>query len=318
MSATAAFSLGINTCFAVKRWPHPEEWAEVVRDELGLDLVQHSLDLVDLSAPDVQVETQALRLRDAAARAGLTIHSTFTGLAAYSANLLLDPDADARERAERWYERVISFSAAAGARHAGGHVGCLSVADHADRARAADRWSALRGSLDRLSSAARRAGLESFLVENMACAREPSRMDQLRDLLTDGDEQRAPISLCLDVGHQCVPGTGAAERDPYAWLARLGSRAPVVHLQQTDAESDRHGPFTVAGNASGRIEAQQVLEALTEGGVTDIALILEVIHPFEADEQRVLAELVESVAYWRDAIEAFASPPPDAVGERVR
>ena len=44
------FELGINTCFAVKRWPQPERWARLVRDELRLDLVQHSLDLVDLDA----------------------------------------------------------------------------------------------------------------------------------------------------------------------------------------------------------------------------------------------------------------------------
>ena len=42
--------LGINTCFAVKRWPRPEDWAPVVRDRLGLELVQHSLDL-DESPP---------------------------------------------------------------------------------------------------------------------------------------------------------------------------------------------------------------------------------------------------------------------------
>ena len=38
--------LGINTCFAVKRWPRPEDWVPVVRDRLGLRLVQHSFDLV--------------------------------------------------------------------------------------------------------------------------------------------------------------------------------------------------------------------------------------------------------------------------------
>ena len=45
-----SYQLGINTCFAVKRWPQPERWARLVRDELRLDLVQHSLDLVDLDA----------------------------------------------------------------------------------------------------------------------------------------------------------------------------------------------------------------------------------------------------------------------------
>ena len=30
--------LGINTCFAVKRWPTPADWAPIVRDRLGLRL----------------------------------------------------------------------------------------------------------------------------------------------------------------------------------------------------------------------------------------------------------------------------------------
>ena len=49
--------LGINNCFAVKRWPQPHEWTEIVRAELGLELVQHSLDLSDLShEPDAEAE----------------------------------------------------------------------------------------------------------------------------------------------------------------------------------------------------------------------------------------------------------------------
>src|SRR5258708_13505059 len=86
------FRLGINTCFAVKRWARPSDWAAIVRDELGLELVQHCLDLVDVEAGPADLETQAADLRDSCAAAGLTLHSTFTGLAAYSANLLLHPD----------------------------------------------------------------------------------------------------------------------------------------------------------------------------------------------------------------------------------
>ena len=40
-------NLGINTCFALKRWPRPADWASVVRNDLGLDLVELSLDLVE-------------------------------------------------------------------------------------------------------------------------------------------------------------------------------------------------------------------------------------------------------------------------------
>ena len=114
------YRLGINTCFAVKRWPQPERWATLVRDEFGLDLVQHSLDLVDL--------------------------------------------------------------------------------------------------------------------------------------------------------------------DSYAWLERLGRRAPVVQLQHADGQADHHWPFTPETNATGIISAERVPAALDASGVTDVALVLEVIPAFEQDD----------------------------------
>jgi sugar phosphate isomerase/epimerase len=305
------FVLGINTCFAVKRWPRPDEWAQIVAEELGLDVVQHSLDLVDLSASDEAVHAQAVSARAACERAGIAIDSIFTGLAAYSSNLMLDPDADARRRAEAFYERAIAFTADLGAARAGGHVGSLSRADAADPARRELLWSELHGALDRLTRVARAAGLEGLLVENMACAREPSRMDEMRDLLSVGDADRVPVELCLDVGHQCVPGTTGEERDPYTWLNRLGDRAAVVHLQQSDAEGDHHWPFTAEFNALGRIRAERVLEAL---GPARPALILEVIPTFEADDERVLADLKETVAHWRDAAAPGLIAPRAAPG----
>jgi sugar phosphate isomerase/epimerase len=292
--------LGVNTCFAVKRWPRPEDWAPVVRDRIGLRLVQHSLDLVDLTLPERR-DAQALALRSAAAAHGLELHSTFTGLAAYSANLLLAPDASDREAALEWYRSAIRFTAQVGARATGGHVGCFSVADWRNAARRAELWSRLRESLARLASEAGAAGLEYVLVENLAVAREPSTMAMLRELLDDGAERRSPIRLCLDVGHMCVPGTSGPDRDPYAWLRELGTSAPVIQLQQSDADGDHHWPFTSARNAEGQISADRVIDALGEGGVEESALVLEVIPPFEQDDDAVLNDLAESVEYWRQA-----------------
>ena len=298
----SSYRLGINTCFAVKRWPEPERWTEVVRDRLGLDLVQHSLDLVDLDAPWPLVRRQAAAVRAACERAGLELHSTFTGLAAYSSNLLLHPDPELRDRAESWYRQAIAFTAAAGARATGGHVGAYSVADWDDPARRDALGAELRATLGRLAAAARSAGLQELYVENLAAAREPSTMDGVSLLLTEGDEQHVPVVLCLDVGHQCAPGTVGADRDPYAWLERLGARAPVVQLQQSDPEADHHWPFTGERNAAGRIDADRVLSALDTSSVPGTTLVLEVIPPFEQDDDEVLEELEESVTYWREAL----------------
>jgi len=297
-----AFRLGINTCFAVKRWPRPSDWSVVVRDELGLDLVQHCLDLVDVEASGADLQRQAADLRDSCVNAGLSLHSTFTGLGAYSANLLLHPDRERRVRARDWYRRVIDFTAAAGAPSTGGHIGAYSVADWRNPARRGELWRELRTGLELLAADARAADLTSLMVENLASPREPATMEGLRSLLTPGDERRVPILACLDVGHQCVPGSSGDEADPYAWLEQLGAHAPVVQLQQSDASADHHWPFTPAANRAGRIEAGRVLRAIEASGATDVALVLEVIHPFEADDDQVIDDLRVSAEYWRRAL----------------
>jgi len=296
------YTLGVNNCFAVKRWPEPEAWAKIVRESMGLDLVQHSFDFVELGGPPTLWRGQAQRVKEACERVGLILHSTFTGLAAYSSNLLLDPDVAVRQHAEQWYQSAIGFTAAVGGRATGGHVGAFSVSDWRDANRRREREQGLRASLQRLAAEARDAGLSELYIENLAAAREPSTMDGIARLLTSGDASHVPIKLCLDVGHQCVPGTTGAERDPYAWLERLGSKSPVVQLQQSDAEGDHHWPFTAAANARGRIDADKVLAALDRSGAEEVALILEVIPPFEQDDDQVLDDMVASARYWRDAL----------------
>jgi D-erythrulose 1-phosphate 3-epimerase len=296
------FRLGINTCFAVKRWPAPAEWAVVVAEELGLDLVQHSLDLVDTDTDDWDLRRQASELRHACEHSGLALHSTFTGLAAYSSNQLLHPDSLRRNRALSWFRRVIDFTAAAGGESTGGHVGAFSVADWRDPGRREELWRELRTSLGSLAAYAHQGGLSSLMIENLAAAREPSTIAGLRSLLTPGDGQHVPIVACLDVGHQCVPGASGDETDPYAWLQQLGEYAPVVQLQQSDAVADHHWPFTPEANRAGRIEPGRVLRAIEASGASEVALILEVIPSFEADDDQVLDDLRTSAEYWRQAL----------------
>ena len=299
--STPAYTLGINTCFAVKRWPEPERWAAIVADELGLGMVQHSLDLVDLDA-DAPFAEQAQAVAAACAARGIGVHSTFTGLGAYGRNLLLDPDQVRRERARAWFRRAVDFTAAAGGRAAGGHVGAFSVADWRDDVRRDRLWDSLRSDLGELAAYASDRGLEAVLFENMAARREPSTIAEAEALLRPAGDGRAAVALCLDVGHQCVVGTSGDDRDPYAWLRRLGARSPVIHLQQSDAEADHHWPFTAERNAQGRIDAGRVLDALDASGAREVALVLEVIPSFEQNDDAVLAELVESAEHWREAL----------------
>jgi sugar phosphate isomerase/epimerase len=294
--------LGINNCFAVKRWPQPDDWARIVRDELGLDTVELSLDLVEDIGDPSSRQSAGDEIRSVLSDYGLRAETVFTGLAAYSLNLLMHPDAGRRQAALDWYRGVVDLAARVGARGAGGHVGAMSVPDWADQARRAERWSGLRRSLAELAAAARFAGLEYLLVENLASHREPSTMASIETLLTDGDDAHAPVRLCLDVGHQCVPGTTGDDRDPYAWLARFGGRLGEVQLQQSDGLADHHWPFTREHDETGLIDPGRVLDTLADAGAEDVLLILEVIPAFEQDDAAVLADLRASAELWKTAL----------------
>jgi hypothetical protein len=275
-----SYTLGVNTCFAATRWPRPAEWAPIVRERLELDLVQHSLDLVALDGPVALRRRQADEVRVACRRFGLSLHSTLGGVAASSSNLLLDPDADARAHAEGWYRRAIAFTAEAGGRATGGRLGAFSVADGAAPGRREEVGEGLRRALGRLAGAAWRAGLEAFLVENGASAREPSTMESVGHLLAPAGPRRVAVSLCLDVAHA---------NDPPAWLLRMGSRATVVQLHGSDVPADR------------------VLAALDRSGAAEVALILEIHPPVEQEDEQALADLEASASYWRHALHTHAA-----------
>jgi sugar phosphate isomerase/epimerase len=297
-------NLGINNCFALKRWPRPADWASLVRNDLGLDLVELSLDLIEGIETFAGGRDAVERHRAALDANGLRAHATFTGLSAYSLDLLMHPDQGRREAALQWYLGIIDLTAALGARAAGGHVGAMSVPDWTDPERRAERWDGLKRDLDTIAAYASTVGIEYLLLENLVAVREPSTMAQVEDLLTDGDPEHAPWRLCLDVGHQCVPGTEGAERDPYAWLQHFGSRLVEVQLQQSDGIADHHWAFTAEHNVAGRIDPAGVLETLEAAGAGTVDLIFEIIPGFEDPDDRVITDLRTSVDLWRTAIDA--------------
>src|SRR5260221_11373844 len=164
--------LGINTCFAVKRWPEPEQWLTIVEQDLGRDCRQFSLDLVDPMLDEAATASYAKTVRTHAVARGIFLHSTFTGLAAYSWSQLLHPDGAMREAAMRWYERAIDFTAHLGSLGTGGHIGALSVRDATNDLRKSALIQELRERLVALSRYAARQGLQFLMFENMAGARE--------------------------------------------------------------------------------------------------------------------------------------------------
>ncbi len=203
-----------------------------------MDECQVTLDLMDPGLDMAPSAAYAASVRQACEAAGVAVHSLFTGLAAYSANLLLHPEPGMRESAHRWFERAIELGAVAGARGVGGYLGALSVADAADPARRRSLLAELGTRLQRLAGRASAAGLDHLQMENMAVRREPgSVIEEMHELESLAAGSAVPWVLCLDLGHPCALRTGTRSDDPVAWLGERWAHPPVLQIQQANRDA---------------------------------------------------------------------------------
>ncbi|MGQ9514759.1 MAG: sugar phosphate isomerase/epimerase family protein [Thermoproteota archaeon] len=300
----AIIKLGINNCFAVKRWPEPEVWSSIAASDLELGIVQFSYDLLDPMSREPLLYLLAHETNEACRSNGVTIDTTFTGLIGYSLNLLTHPNLGMRIESLRWYEQAVLAASKFNARGTGGHVASMSVEDFGDDGRRSYLESFLIESLQYLSSLAFREGQKFFLWEPMPLSREqPCTIAGAKELHTKANRSsKLPIKFCIDVGHQCAWNVKDKDLDPYAWLRELAPESPVIHIQQTDGKGDRHWPFTDEYNRKGIIDAKKLLDAIDSSGAKDVTLILEIIHASEEKEAKVLQDLKESAKYWRERI----------------
>ncbi len=296
MPPVAKIRFGLNLSWAVKRWPMPEDWSEIVA-RLDVKYVQFSFDLLDPRALSHVVEHMAGLLVDAVRKYGITVHSTFTGLGAYSFNMLSHPDPLMRQDALDWYMHAVDFTSKIGVRATGGHIAAKSVRDFTNPQRREYLDAVLIDYIRALRRYAQYKGLEMILWEPMPVAREPPwTMDETKAILSKANVGGgAQVKLNIDVGHQCtLKGTDA---DPYEWLRRFAPESPSIHIQQTDGKGDRHWPFTEEYNRIGIIQPEKLIEAIDASGAREVYLLLEYIPPFEAPDDEVLRNLEVSVRY---------------------
>ena len=294
--------LGINTCFAIKRYSEPEEWAGIVGEELGVKEAQFSADLLDpLVGGEVRAE-MVRRTVEAAARHYVNIHSVFSGVGVQAGNLLLHWEEGMRNHGLNWYRGMVEIASGLGAEGCGGILGSHTFRQMAEgkemrrvRALLVERWR-------ELADYGAEKGIAYLMTEPMSVAREyPSGMEDAEEVYGGFNSEAAiPTYFCLDVGHLLACSGTEEDRDPYAWIGRFGSRSRAVHLQQTDGRRSHHWPFTREYNKIGIIKGEKLLEAIAESGAEDLVLFLEVFHAnFEPFDTRVLDDLKASVEYWR-------------------
>ena len=302
----AEIVLGINTCFAIGRYPEPEEWLRVVTEELGLSHVQFSFDLLDPVIVDWDVvQRKCSHIAELAAAAGVHIDTATTGEVPHKSNALLDPDPTIRRCYLRWYENLIRASSILGAEGSGVYLGTLSSKDNADPERRSYLISVLMEEIAHLTEIAKSEGQKYFMWEPMSVPREiPCTINETKELLALANRgSRIPVKLCLDVGHGWIRSSDPRDRDPYAWLRELAHLSPAIHMQQTDGKGSRHWPFSPEFNAKGLIVPEKVFDALERAGVQRTVIVFEYFFSAHAlSEDGAIADMQTSVEHWREAL----------------
>lgn len=291
----STFSFGMNLGFAIKRWPEPHAWASILTQEMGVRLVQFTFDLIDPWWPESQRKTLTTQVRRAAEEHGITIHSAFAGLAYYTYNGLLHPEAAGRDVMKEWWKRAIDVTLELGADACGGPLGGLSHDDAADQNKVEQLYQEQIAFILELCETAKQAGLQQFLIEPTPLRAEfPHTVEQAQKMAGELAEAAIPARFVLDVGHALYQPLYGATANTADWFSGLQDKIGVIHLQNTDFQSDSHWGWP---DERGLFDLPAFVRQLKDANLTETPLFLEVFYPFEFTDEQMRENIVNSAKY---------------------
>jgi sugar phosphate isomerase/epimerase len=299
-------TLGINTGFAINRFPEPENWVQVVAEELGLHTVQFTADLLNPFLPEDLVRREAEKIRELCEAHSVQVQTTFTS-AFTRVNHLMHPNLDIQRVWIEWFKRFFRLSRDLGAEGGGSHFGIMSVRDNADPAVREKRIQQAVDAWRELSEYGASIGFEYMIFEPMSIPREVAEtISATKDIMERCAEGFAiPMLLCLDVDHGDLESKDPDDTDPHAWIRAFGNASPCIHIKQSLRDKGGHYPFTAEYNARGKIIPKEILSTMQKAGVEKCTLLLEISHRERwPSDYTVVSDLKESVEYWRPAIAA--------------
>jgi|APSaa5957512535_1039671.scaffolds.fasta_scaffold07187_4 D-erythrulose 1-phosphate 3-epimerase len=302
--APDGYRLGINTGFAVNRYSEPEEWIRIVGDELGLNIVQFTADMLNVDLPMDIVSKQVNRIQKACQLYNVEITSTFTG-AFTRVNHLAHPDPDIRRHWVDWFKRFVDLSVDLGSKSMGSHFGIFTHLDNNNpESRSVRRQQNIDG-WHEIANYAKDKGLDFISWEPMSISREQGEtIAEAHRLQRDVNiNSPLPFKICLDVDHGDLSSSDPRDTNPYEWLDEFIVESPLVHLKQTNVNKPGHWPFTETYNKVGRIQPNEFVNKLVDKGVHKVDLFLEpAFKEREPSDSTVVEVLKESVEFWRQVV----------------
>lgn len=199
-------SIGIDNCFALKRWVKPSEWARVIRD-MGMRYVEGVADLeIEPLLTPMSCHTQWIEeVNEQKSKYGISVVMMYSNDSTYDTVGLAHPDARIRDHyVEHWFREFMRTSAAIGA-DLGYYVHGVSEDILYDRRRYGEMQRHVYDCMSRIGELAREYGVRHVALEQMYTPHQPpftieSMRRLMRQTLKDG---HYPLYLTEDVGHHC-------------------------------------------------------------------------------------------------------------------
>ncbi len=254
--------IGIDNCFAIKRWTAPAEWAKVVRD-MGMRYVEAVPDLEcePLLTPDDYRSDWVREVNRVREETGVRVVMSYSNDSTYDTIGFSHPDRRVRDHfVDRWFRNFIDMSAGIGS-DIGYYVQATPESMLFSREGRRQAKELAFDCMVRVNRMAGEAGIRHVVLEQMYTPHQPPfTIDGMRELIKDVTQASGvPFYMTEDVGHHC-PFYMVPTRDNLYAAAERYRRDGYISVWLGSREAIRL--FTDAAG-SGKL-TQAVLDALYE------------------------------------------------------
>ncbi len=301
--------LGINTGFALNRYPKPEQWMKVIGEDLGIRHVQLTADLINPSLGDEVINDLINRIKKCKEKYNIQIDSVMTG-AFTRVNHFSHPDRISREFWKKWFKKLADIAVKLGAYDLSSHFGILCYEDLYDKERRDFILKETVASWKELAEYGKSIGLKSLSWEPMSVKREYGEtIEETKRIQRMLEGSAIPIYLCLDVDHGDLSSNNSHDTDYKKWLENFASISPFIHIKQSLLDKGGHYPFIEQYNIKGKINPPELIETLKRSDpMNNTILLLELsFREREPNDSLVMQHLKESAEYWQKWVRQHAN-----------
>ena len=295
------FTLSVNTNPLVNRFAEPEEFVNILAEEIGISHIQLVHEFINPAWDPKTIARLTTRMEKSLAAKNAKITSAMTG--PYGRlNHFGHPDKGVRDYYVQWFKTYAEIAADLECPAIGTQFAILTFRDMDDPQRYKVMLESALGCWREVATHAARRGLKYLFWEPMSVAREMGHtLAATQDLQNWINAAQLPIPLVpmVDIDHGDISSANPRDVDPYAWAQDFATQSPIIHIKQSTMNKGGHWPFTKQYNENGRITPEKLLAAIKAGGGTQNELCLELaFREREPTDRHVIAALKESVAHW--------------------